>query len=281
MIKIGLLHSTIREDEKLLMRAAKEQGIELIVLDVRSQILNPYLYKAKFDVLLERCVSTTIGMHATMFFEAMGMTVVNNLKVAQVCENKFITSLTLKNNNVPTIPFLIVFTEKEAKLAIEKLGGYPVVLKPVLGSWGRLLAKINDEEALEAIIEQKIVLGSPSHKVFYLQKYIEKPGRDIRITVAGNNVVCAIYRETSHWITNTARGAQAKPCKVDKCLEKISLAAARAVGGGVLGIDVFETANGYVVNEVNHTTEFKNVQRVTGVDVAGAIINYCMEAVKR
>lgn len=278
--RIAMLHSTIRGDEKLLMQAASAQGVELVVWDVRDLILNPATWNQKVNVILERCISTTMGMHAISFFESLGIPVVNGSAIAHICEDKFATSLKLTEKKVPTIPFAMVFTEEQAKEAITQLGGYPVVLKPSSGSWGRLLAKINDEDALEAVIEQKMTLGTPPHKALYLQQFIKKPGRDIRVTVVGDKVVCAIYRETTHWVTNTARGAEAKTCPVDADLEKISLAAAGAVGKGVFGIDVFETKNGYVINEINHTVEFKNVQRVTGVDVAGAIIRYCVEVAK-
>ncbi len=276
-MKIAMLHSTIRGDEKLLMDAAHHLNVELSVIDVRTQIFNPITWSDKFDVVLERCVSTTAGMYAIAFFEHLGIPVINNSNVAQICEDKFVTSLALQKSGVATIPFALAFGEGEAKKAIEDIGGYPVVLKPASGSWGRLLAKINDEDALEAVIEQKMILGSPSHKALYIQKYIEKPGRDIRVTMVGNAVICAIYRNAQHWVTNTARGAQAVVCPVDAKLKKISIAASRAVGGGVLGVDVFETDKGYVINEINHTVEFKNVARVTGVDVAGAIINYCIK----
>jgi len=286
MLKIGMVHSTIRGDEKLLMNAARKRTIELIPIDIRKQILNPETgyrtvpcetWQERFDVILERCVSTTLGMHAVSFFEGQNVPVVNTSRVAQLCADKFTTSLKLRNNNVPTIPFAMAFSEDEAAEAAEQLGGYPVVLKPATGSWGRLLAKINDRDALEAVIEQKFVLGTPPHKAFYIQKYIEKPGRDIRVTTIGDKAICAIYREATHWITNTARGAKAKPCKINEALEKLSLAASHAVGGGVLGIDIVETRAGYVENEINHTTEFKNVQRVTEVDVAGKILEYCLE----
>ncbi|RJR28407.1 lysine biosynthesis protein LysX [Candidatus Microgenomates bacterium] len=272
-----MLHTTIRGDEKLLMEAAKKADVDLVVVDARGLVLSPDVWQEKCDVVLERCVSTTIGMHAIAFFESLNIPVVNNLRVANICEDKFATSLALNKAHVPTIPFALAFDEVHAVQAIEGLGGYPVVLKPTGGSWGRLIAKINDQDALEAVIEQKMILGSPMHKALYFQKYIEKPGRDIRVTMVNGKVVCAIYREATHWVTNTARGAEAKPCPVDKDLEKISQAASRAVGGGVLGVDVFETDDGYVINEINHTVEFKNVQRVTGVDVAGEIISYCQE----
>lgn len=276
-MRLALIHSTIRGDEKLLLEAARARGVELTVVDARELVLSPISWRNKFDVVLERCVSTTIGMHVISFFESLGIPTVNNSETAVNCEDKFTTSLLLHKNKVPTIPFALAFTEKEAAQAVEKLGGYPVVLKPTLGSWGRLLAKINDRDALEAVLEQKQVLGSPPHKAFYIQKFIEKPGRDIRVTVVGGKVVCAIYREASHWITNTARGAEARVCEVTKEIENVSLAAAQAVGGGVLGIDLLEENGGYLVNEVNHTVEFKNVQRVTGADVAGAIIEYCQK----
>jgi len=276
-MRIGLLHSTIREDEKLLIDSARKQNTEIEILDVRGQVFNVETWQKNYDCLLLRCISATAGTHASMFFEHLGLPVVSSLQVMAICENKFLTSLKLKKNKVPTVPFVLALSEHEAIEAVNQLGGYPVVLKPVSGSWGRLLAKINDQDALEAVIEQKHVLGSPSHKAIYIQKYINTNGRDIRVTTVGNRVVCAIYRDADHWITNTARGARASVCKVDKTLEQISLSASQAVGGGVLGIDMFETDDGYIVNEVNHTPEFKNVQRTTGVNVAKAIIDYCHE----
>lgn len=275
-MRLGLLHTTIRGDEKLLIEYMRASNIDFDVVDMRQTLLNPVTYHNTFDVVLERCISTTIGMHALTFFSSLNVMTVNSVSVANICVDKFTTSLTLQKNNVPTVPFALTFTEEETLRAVEELGGYPVVIKPSSGSWGRLLAKINDRDSLEAVLEQKMILGSPTHKAFYIQQFVPKPDRDIRVTVVGDQVVCAIYRSTSHWISNTARGAQAQACNVDKELEDICLLASRAVGGGVLGIDIFETNDGYVVNEVNHTTEFKNVQRVTGVNVAGAIIDYCV-----
>lgn len=275
-VRLGLLHNIIRGDEKLLIAAAKKYAVDLSVVDVTKIILDPKK-EFDFDVVLERCVSTTKGMHAVEFFESMGIPAVNCLSVARTCENKFVTSLALVKHKVPTPRFALVFSEEQAKKAISEMGGYPIVLKPVSGSWGRLIAKINDENALEALIEQKTTLGGPHHHSFYIQQYIDKPGRDIRIHVIGGRVTAAIYRQSKHWITNTARGAEALPCPIDKDLASIAQKAGDAIGEGVLGIDVFETKDGLLVNEVNHTMEFKNVQRVTGINVAGAIIKYCID----
>ena len=119
------------------------------------------------------------------------------------------------------------------------------MLKPVVGSWGRLLARINDRDAAEAVLEHKETLGSYQHSIFYIQEYIAKPGRDIRAFVVGDGVVgeetiCAIYRASAHWITNTARGGQASNCPVTPELDALCRRAAAAVGGGVLAIDVLE-----------------------------------------
>ena len=155
--------------------------------------------------------------------------------------------------------------------------GYPVVLKPAVGSWGRLLSKVNDRDAAESILEHKTVLGSYHHSIFYIQKYVEKKGKDIRSFVVGDKCIAAIYRTSPHWITNTARGGVATKCEVTEELAKVSVAAAKAVGGGVVAIDVFETENGYEINEVNYTMEFKNSITTTGVNIPEHIVDYVLQ----
>ncbi|MFQ5578736.1 MAG: RimK family alpha-L-glutamate ligase, partial [Anaerolineae bacterium] len=168
-------------------------------------------------------------------------------------------------------------TPRSALQAIEALG-YPVVLKPAVGSWGRLLSKINDREAAEAILEHKQVLGTYHHSIFYIQEYIDKPARDIRTFVVGDETIAAIYRYSDHWITNTSRGGRAENCPVTPEINALSLAAARAVGGGVVAIDLLETAAGrLLVNEVNYTMEFRNSIDTTGVDIPGRVVDYTLK----
>lgn len=273
---LGILHTTIRADEKLLLAAAEQRGVAVKLIDVRTEVLHRATYQSGMDVALERCVSTIKGTYATHFLESLGVTVVNSSAVASVCEDKFLTSLALERAGVPTPAFALAFGPEEAKRAIERLGGFPVVIKPNLGSWGRLLAKVNDVDALEAIVEHKDVLGSPEHKAIYLQAFVQKPGRDIRVFVIGGRAICAIYRTSPHWITNTARGGQATNCPLTPELENIAKAASDAVGGGILALDVFETGDGYTINEINHTMEFKNSEAPTGVSISGAMIDYCL-----
>jgi [lysine-biosynthesis-protein LysW]--L-2-aminoadipate ligase len=186
------------------------------------------------------------------------------------------TSIHLKEHGVPQPEVRVAFTAESAIEAIEDMG-YPVVLKPAVGSWGRLLAKVNDRDAAEALLEHKTILGSYHHSVFYIQRYIGKKGRDIRSFVVGDECIAAIYRTSDHWITNTARGGMTSNCPVSPELAAISLEGARAVGGGILALDVFETDDGYLVNEVNYTMEFKNSIKPTGVDIPKKIVDYVID----
>lgn len=279
MITIGLLHSTIRGDEKLIIDAARQRGVNVELIDIRTMNLNPEYPVSGIDVALERSVSTVKGDYAIRYFEALGIPVINSSAVAGICGDKFITSLVLRKNHVPTPDFTMVFTVEQAREIIEQMGGYPVVLKPALGSWGRMLAKVNDSEALEALIEHKDTLGSPHQKAYYFQRYVKKPGRDIRAFVVGGKTICAIYRTSPHWITNTARGGIATNCPVTRDLGAICKKASDAVGGGILAMDVFETDDGFSINEINHTMEFKNSEAPTGVSISGAIVEYCLKTV--
>lgn len=280
MFTLGILHSTVREEEKLILAAAKKHGIKTQLIDIREEVFNPEIYRPNFDLALERSVSTVKGAYATKFLESLEITVINSSEVTSICEDKFFTSLALQNADVPTPKFALVFGIEQAKKTIEQIGGFPVVLKPNLGSWGRLLAKVNDVDCLEAIIEHKDVLGSPQQKIIYIQKYIKKPERDIRVFIVDNEVVCAIYRNSPHWITNTARGGVVTNCPITTELQSISKKASKAVGGGILAIDVFETENGLSINEINHTMEFKNSETPTGVSISGAIVDYCIKIYK-
>lgn len=274
-MKIGFLHAIIRKDEKLLLEALKTRdGVETVMIDIREMAVsleNGPL--PEVDIVLERCISHHRAYHAMKIFESAGIPCVNTSRVADVCGSKFFTSLALKDHGVPQPEVRIAFTEESALQAIDDMG-YPVVLKPAVGSWGRLLTKVNDREAAEAILEHKTVLGTYHHSVFYIQQYIEKPSRDIRSFVVGDQCIAAIYRNSNHWITNTAKGAVTSQCKITGELAQISLDAAKAVGGGIVAIDLLESPDGLLVNEVNYTMEFKNSVAPTGVDIPGKIVDY-------
>jgi [lysine-biosynthesis-protein LysW]--L-2-aminoadipate ligase len=275
-MKIGILLSRVRVEEKWLCEAFDKRGVTYDRIDDREAIfdIDQIAHWRQYAVVLERSISFARGLYATQILNAWGVPTVNMSDVAAICGDKLTTTLMLQRAHVPQPRIQVAFTPESALEAIEQMG-YPVVLKPVVGSWGRLLSKINDREAAEAILEHKETLGSYQHSIFYIQEYITKPGRDIRAFVIGEQTVCAIYRTSPHWITNTARGGQGTTCPVTPALNDICAAAAKAVGGGVLAIDVLEDPQrGYLINEVNHTMEFHTTVPTTGVDIPGMIADY-------
>jgi [lysine-biosynthesis-protein LysW]--L-2-aminoadipate ligase len=278
-VKLGVLCSRIRAEEKLLFEAFNRRGLGFDKIDDRELIFEIGADPPRYDVVLERCLHHSRALYALRILNQAGIPTVNSYEVALTCGDKINTTTALAAAGVPSPRTLIAFTPESALQAIETLG-YPVVLKPAIGSWGRLLAKISDREAAEALLEHKETLGSYQHAIFYIQEFVNKPSRDIRSFVVGDETICAIYRESPHWITNTARGGQARNCPVTSEIDRLSRAAARAVGGGVLAIDLLEHPDGMLVSEVNYTMEFRNSIETTGVDIPGRIVDYLLRVGK-
>ena len=279
-MKIGILCSLIRKEEKLLFNEFRARGLAFDRIDDRTLILDLHQRRWDFDVILERSINHSRALHTLKYLNDCGVKTVNSYEVASTCGDKLLTTMALIKHGVPTPRVYIAYTPEAALQAIEGLG-YPVVLKPAVGSWGRLLSKVNDRDAAEAILEHKETLGSYHHSTYYIQEYIEKSGRDIRSFVVGDETICAIYRTSPHWITNTARGGVATNCPVTPELNDVSVRAAKAVGGGVVAIDVFETKDGLTVNEVNYTMEFRNSIDTTGVNIPAKVVEYVVEVARR
>jgi [lysine-biosynthesis-protein LysW]--L-2-aminoadipate ligase len=278
-LRVGIIASRIRLEEKLLVAAFEERGIQPTIIFDDELILSIGTQAAPlpYDVILERSVSTSRGLYALRLLEMMGNTVINRWQTAHICADKLLTSIALEEAGVPQPEIEVAFTSDSALAAIERMG-YPVVLKPVVGSWGRLLARINDKAAAEAILEHKEVLGGYQHSIFYIQRFVEKPNRDIRAFVVGDRCICAIYRTSQHWITNTALGGVAENCPVTPELGALAVRAAQAVGGGVLAVDLLEDPErGLLVNEINHTMEFRNSIQPTGVDIPARVVDYVLK----
>lgn len=279
---IGVLVFRIRVEEKLLLKALEEAGVEcsrLNIDDLPLALMDGEL--RNYDAILIRCISQTQALYASRVLESWGVKAINTHRAIQTCGDKLLTTTALIEHDVPTLHTMVAFTPEAALEAIETIG-YPVVLKPLHGSWGRLLAKVNDRDAAEALLEHKSTLGSYIHSVFYIQEYVEKPGRDIRTFVAGEETIAAIYRTSPHWITNTARGAKATNCPITPEIDEISRAAAQAVGGGIVAVDILEAPdNRLLVSEVNHTPEFRNSIEPTGVDIPASMAEYVLRVANR
>ena len=278
---VGVLLSRVRVEEKLLLQELASRGVETKTIDDRALVLptetRPDL---GVDVVLERCIQHGTALYALSVLDGWGIPTVNTYETAEVCGNKLLTTMRLVRDGVPTPKTRIAFTPEAALEAIEQIG-YPAVMKPLIGSWGRLVSKVNDRESAEAIVEHKDVLGNYLHSIYYVQEYVRKPGRDIRAFVVGDETICAIYRYAEHWITNTARGGRAENCPVTPELATLCVKAAKAVGGGVVAIDVLERDGELLVNEVNYTMEFRNSIDTTGVNIPARMIDYVLDVAKR
>ena len=279
MINVGFLFSRLRVEEKYLVdEFEKHTDVRLVRINDGDQFFDISHINEPVDVLFERSISYSRGVYISKIYEANGVKVVNSSLVAERCGDKYVTSQILVREHIPTPRVLMAFDEEAALQAVDALG-YPCVLKPVIGSWGRLLAKVDDRHSAEAFIEHKATLGV-NHQVFYVQEYINKPGRDIRAFVVGEEPIAAIYRTSSNWITNTARGGIASNCPLTPELSELCRQTAHALGGGLVAIDVFETENGLTVNEVNHTMEFRNSITTTGVNIPALMVDYVLAQVK-
>ena len=275
-MNVGILYSRVRTEEKLLFDEFRQRGIDFGRIDDREVIFELGENAYQYDVVLERAINHSRALYGLKLLGDAGITTVNTYAVADTCGNKILTSSALAREGVPSPRTLIAFTPESALRAIEDVG-YPAVLKPAVGSWGRLLSLVSDRYAAEAILEHKEVLGSYHHSIFYVQEYVPKPGRDIRSFVVGGECICAIYRYSDHWITNTARGGEADNCPVTDEIADRSIAAARAVGGGVVAVDLLESERGMLVNEVNYTMEFRNSIYTTGVNIPAKIVDYVLQ----
>ncbi len=282
-MRLAILTSRIRVEEKLLIEALRQRAVEFDLVDDGELLLDlaqPAELWQAYDAVFCRSVSQTRALAVLYVLEHWGIPVFNSAAVTATCNDKLLTTLALLRAGVPVPRTLLAFDAEHAVVAVEELG-YPAVLKPVTGSWGRLLARVNDRDAAEAVVEHQETLGSYQHHIHYVQQYIEKPLRDIRAFVVGNRTICAIYRTSEHWVTNTARGAVTSNCPVTPELDELCMRAAQAVGGGILAVDLLEDPEqGLLVNEINATMEFRNSIAPTGVNIPQEMLDYVVSSVR-
>ncbi|HXV39136.1 MAG TPA: lysine biosynthesis protein LysX [Nitrosopumilaceae archaeon] len=285
MSKLRIVFDRIRSEEKMLEEKAVELGHDTKMIDAKITQISTESKRSDFDfgdVVLERCVSYFRGLHFTACLEFLDVPVINKFAVANNCGNKMITSLLLKKHNVPTPKTYFSFSSETALENLEKVG-YPMVIKPVVGSWGRGVMALKDRDIADAIIEVRELNDGPLDRIYYLQEMVKRPPRDIRAIAVGDQVVAAMYRtSTGGFKTNIALGAEPVPCEITKELEDICLKASKAVGGGILGVDLMEDEKrGLVVHEVNNTVEFKGLAKVAKKNIPKEMIDFAVNSAIR
>lgn len=275
---LTILYDNIRWEEKALYEAAKKRGIKVNNIDCKDLFIDlnendSSWYKNK--IIIQRCVSYFKSLHSTAALEGLGAHIINSLRTAILCGNKLFSHMELQKAGLKTPKAISAFSEVSAMAALDGLG-YPAVIKPTVGSWGRLIALLRDKDAAKAVIEDREHMF-PLYQVYYFEEFVKRPPRDIRAIVVGDRVVAAIYRYSvqGEWKTNMALGSHAEICPVTMELEDICIKATNAMGGQIVGVDLMESKeHGLIVHEVNNTTEFRNTVRVTGVDIPGLIVDY-------
>lgn len=274
--RLGVLVSHLRQEEKLILAAARNRGLDVTPIFDRDLVLDFSARNAAengidVDVVLDRCVAHSRAAYILRTLERWGIPTLNTAHAVELCDDKAQNSLALEAVGVPTPRTLVAFSVDSALEACEQVG-YPAVLKPVTGSWGRLLAKANGPEQARAILGQKHELGSFHHQIYYVQEFVDKPDRDIRAYVVGDRILAASYRSSAHWVTNAHRGAVSLPCPVTPEIEELALRACRAVGARLAGVDLIESGSGLQIVEVNSGGEFRGLMTTTDVDIADAIV---------
>jgi [lysine-biosynthesis-protein LysW]---L-2-aminoadipate ligase len=278
--RLGVFYTIVRPEEKWIFAAAESRGLGLVRIDDAEVTFGLDRPDVDADVVVNRSVSHTRSLYATRCYAHYGIPTVNHPDVVELAGDKVLASLRLAERGVPTPKTVIALSPEAAMKALDRIG-YPAVLKPAVGSWGRLMAKVSSPEEAEQILEHKTALPSPVHSVFYVQEFVAKPDRDLRVFVVGAEAVAGMYRHSTDWRTNAARGATTAPLPITPELRELALRAAEAVGGGVLAVDLMESPNGLVVHEVNPTPEFKALTAATGVDIAGAIVDHAVAVGRR
>ena len=278
-----ILYDQLRWEEKSLIETAKKKDIKLEVINCRESSIELDKNKSPHcnDIILQRCVSYYNNLHSTAAFEGLGAKIINSLYTAIMCGNKLFTHMELSKTGV-AIPKAFCAFSNQSALNILNKNGYPKVIKPVVGSWGRMIALLKDKEAAEAVIEDREHMY-PLYQVYYFEEFVKRPPRDIRCIVVGDNVAAAIYRYSgdNEWKTNMALGGKAEACKVTNEMENLCLRATKTMKGEILGVDLMESdENGLLVHEVNNTTEFKNTVKVTEIDIPSLIIDHLVNSNK-
>ncbi len=285
-MKIAIAYDMLRFEEKALINEAQKLSIPIETLHVDSvwftldaAHLSP---REEYGTLLQRCVSHARGLHVSAIFGEFGIPTINSYEVAAICDDKILTTLRLAKHRIPTPKTRVAFDQEQALKALEELG-YPAVIKPIVGSWGRLVAKVRDREEASAIIESRISGSNPNDHIFYLQEYVKRPERDIRAIVVGDEIVTTVYRyqPPNDWRTNVARGGISEEARLTNTETELILKAADAIGGGILGIDAMESPTGLVIHEVNSTVEFRGASTVSKNNIAKKMIEYALRVAKK
>jgi [lysine-biosynthesis-protein LysW]--L-2-aminoadipate ligase len=284
-MNLGIVLNRVSFEEKQIILACKDLGINVEQINNQRIFLELNSQKdldVKSDLILQRSLSLVRALYSTSILETKGYKVVNDYQSTAICGDKLLTTLALVKHGVETPKTYVGFTPEACLENIEKKISYPLVTKPVIGSWGRMVTKIDNFNHLSSEIEAKEVMGNIFQKVHYFQEFIDSCAikkdapADIRVFYIGGECVAVMgrFRSGKDFRSNIALGGTAKKMDADSEMEKICKLAAKSVGGEILGIDLMITDKGYVCIEVNGTPGFEGLSQSTEVNIGKKIAEY-------
>jgi len=292
-VKIGVIFSTPipTSTNRLLIDELRGRGIDTIpiplhVLELKlgenTLELNMRGEPIELDAALLRGLGAVISLDQYLVrtcmlkaMEEIGVRLVNNLNAFLKSRNKILTLLSLHRKGVPT-PLTIV-SENLKRLYESSKTMAPFVVKPCMGSRGYGMSIAYDHDVLFQICRHLLSTGV----VPLIQRYVNKPQRDIRAFVIGDEVVASMYRFSQFWKTNIAQGAKAKPLKLNEELSELAISACKALGLEYGGVDIAEEGENYFVLEVNGSPDFEKLMQVTGVNIPALLIDYLIDLIRK
>lgn len=284
--EISILYDKIRYEEKVLYDKAVKRDLKVSLLDAKNILLSSESNQSDFNssrVFFQRCLSLYRSLYITTCLEFLGCNVINSSNIIDICGNKLKTTLKLAQHNIPTPKTYFAFSAEGVKELLIKIG-FPKVLKPVVGSWGRGVFPLRNQELANMLLEIRDEDANPLSRIYYVQEMVRRPPRDIRCIVIGHNLVTSVYRYSANeeWRTNVSRGGRTELAPITKELEDIVIKTSEVIGEGILGVDLMEDLdNGLVVHEVNNNVEFRGASQVSNVDIPDAILDYLVKFVKK
>ncbi len=236
-----------------------------------------------FDAVLVRTMppgsleQVVFRMNALARVEAAGTTVVNPPRSLEIAIDKYLTLTLLEDAGLPVPPTRVCQTVDEGMQAFAAHGG-DVVVKPLFGGEGRGICRIDDEAVAHRVFKSLVPLGA----VLYLQQFLPHRGFDLRLLVIGDRVLGYKRRNPDDWRTNVSRGARTEPLKVTARLRDMALAAARATGVSVAGVDVLPAEDGRLfVLEVNAVPGWQAAAKILEMDIASEVLGHTLAVARK
>jgi ribosomal protein S6--L-glutamate ligase len=281
------LYSTRR-----LLEAARARGLRTRVVDVldcnlvlergRPRIFVGGEELASVAVALPRIGAsvTAAGLAVVRQLEAQGVPVVNGADAIARSRDKLRALQLLAAAGVAVPRTVLARGGGDVPELVEHVGGLPAILKLIQGTQGVGVMIAHSAAEVESILSTMWNLGQE----ILLQEFVaESRGRDVRALVVGDRVVGAMRREAKlgEFRSNLHRGGEGTPIELLDAYAEMAVRAAGVLGLGVAGVDLLEAAAGPKVLEVNSSPGFEGLERATGLDIAGAIVEHAAELAER